>query len=67
MQLDFLLIRYKRRRANSNEGVHAAEQSDTIIETNIKLPTTSTHHHISGTETLFSELSPQKVFGAETD
>lgn len=55
--LGLLLIRSRRRRANSKDRV--MEQSDPIMKTDIKPPTTSTHRHISGTETLFSELSAQ--------
>lgn len=55
--LCFLFIRYRRRQANSNRGV--MEQTDPIPKTDIKPPTTSTNHHVSETETLFSDLSAQ--------
>lgn len=58
--LGFLLLYYKRRQANSNKGM--MEQVDPT-QTEIKPPTTSTNHHMSGTETLFSELSSENYDG----
>jgi hypothetical protein len=55
--LGFLFIRYRRRQTNNNEDV--TEQHDPIPKTDIKPPATSTNHHASRTETLFSEFSAQ--------
>jgi hypothetical protein len=57
--LGFLFIRYKRRLQNNNNNRNTMERPDPVTEADINPPTPSTSHHISGTETLFPELSAQ--------